>query len=394
MIIIGLDVGKNSVVCCPLETNSKPEDLKAYLRRNSNFINCKADAEGIQTLLEIPFDIAIIEPTGGHYSKIWAKTIEANGKEVRWVDHQAIANHRKSHRLPNKNDKADALALADYGIAHINKKEFFLTEPFNELRDKYLQLQSVNRAQNPVVNRLRQQLAHEWPEKQDYATSRNWGKEKPPSFWRYLAGEEIREKERKKYQQEKAESIGTGVSGFSSGLAAQICALERMEARIEEEIMPLLALEQYEPYKAAFAQLQFGPRLQTCILGNVYPFEKFLKNGRVHREHVRTSKGKRSRRNRSKAAFKLSIGCGMVEYQSGDKVVWKAGGPKQVRVELWRWVKTSIIMKAPTQPLTIELHRLYRAAKDAGVKDKIAIARTYTRAAGILFELLVKETQK
>jgi transposase len=107
MRIIGLDVGKNSVVACVLE--KQPEDLKTYLRQSKEFMEFKATVEGIKNLLEIPFDIAIIEPTGIHYSKLWGETIEANGREVRWISHQAVANHRKSNRLPNKNDKADAL---------------------------------------------------------------------------------------------------------------------------------------------------------------------------------------------------------------------------------------------------------------------------------------------
>lgn len=390
MRIIGLDVGKNSVVACVLE--KQPEDLKTYLRQSKEFMEFKATVEGIKNLLEIPFDIAIIEPTGIHYSKLWGETIEANGREVRWISHQAVANHRKSNRLPNKNDKADALAMADYGLAHKDKRDFFIWEPFNPLREKYLQLQSITRARSPIINRLRQQLAHEWPEKQGYSSGRKWDKKTVPPFWRYLAEESIRKREGTIYDQESAESIGNGISNFSRGLAIQICGLERMEIKVEEEIEPILKEEKYLSYIKVFNELDFNKKMQACILSRVYPIEKFLsEEKKVKQDHVRTASGKRSRRNRSKAAFKLSLGCGMVEYQSGDKTVWKAGGPKQVRVEWWRWIKSSMIMNPPSKPLTIELYDRYRKAKDAGVKDKIAMSRTYNRAASMLFDLLLKE---
>jgi hypothetical protein len=47
----------------------------------------KADADGISAFLALDFDVAIMEPTGGHYSRIWAYHLRQAGKLIRWVGH-------------------------------------------------------------------------------------------------------------------------------------------------------------------------------------------------------------------------------------------------------------------------------------------------------------------
>ncbi|MBO0348658.1 hypothetical protein J0895_05995 [Phormidium pseudopriestleyi FRX01] len=70
--------------------------------------------------------------------------------------------------MPDKNDEADALALASYALTNWNYPEAFLGYEHERfiipMRECCLQLQNLNRIQNPIINRLRQQLAREFPE--------------------------------------------------------------------------------------------------------------------------------------------------------------------------------------------------------------------------------------
>lgn len=386
--VLGLDIGRGSAVGCILD--QRPKRLKEYLQNNKRqFKQYSATAKDMQKLLAEDFDIAVLEPTGSHYARIWSNKLEAAGREVLWVSHEAIANHRKSYRLPNKSDPADALALADYGLEHLGDREFFLATPFNELRDLYLQLQSLNSNRHPAITRLRQQLTHEWPEVQKYKGDRPWTKANPPTLWRFIAGEEAGIS---RYQQKLEDSIGTGLSDFSRMLAGQICSLERHECAIEKEISALLQQEVYRPYIRALTRLEFGPRLQAIALSHIYPIEKFLRpDGRVRNDHVRTQSGKRSRRNRSLAAFKMSLGMGMTLYQSGDKTGWRPGGPKYVRSELWRWAKTAVVMRSPKKQATIELRRRYDIEREAGIKSPIRVSRICWRGTEMAFKLILEE---
>ena len=117
-------------------------------------------------LVALKPDAVVMEPTGVHYSKLPAIVCEAEGIEVLWVGHREVKNYRMSNRLPNKNDLADAFALASYGQLHYGKSEFFLQPALKEterIREIYLELGSLNRIQSPLINRIRQQLAHEFP---------------------------------------------------------------------------------------------------------------------------------------------------------------------------------------------------------------------------------------
>lgn len=125
MKIIGLDVGSTSVVVCCLET--LPPNLKQfYNAQKSSIKEFSATKTGIAAILALKPDIAVLEPTGAHYSEFWHTALTKSGVEVRWVGHVQVRSYRKSQRLPDKNDKADALALACYGWQHLKEPEFFL----------------------------------------------------------------------------------------------------------------------------------------------------------------------------------------------------------------------------------------------------------------------------
>lgn len=81
MQIVGLDVCKSSVVACLL--TEFPANPKQFFR-SAEFPTFKTQLVGIQALLELKPDIAVMEPSGVHYSKLWAKVLELEGIEVRY----------------------------------------------------------------------------------------------------------------------------------------------------------------------------------------------------------------------------------------------------------------------------------------------------------------------
>ncbi len=332
MKIAGIDVSRGKITVCII--SEMPTDLKRFQSKYKT-IELKADRCGIETLKSLDFEVAILEPSGGHYSKLWANHITAMGRIVRWVDHQAIANYRKGWGQLNKTDKADAIALAMYGLERAN-----FVEPGNrDLRELHQQLQHCQGTMTAAVNRLRQQLAWECPELAEKAGKRSWGTD-AKGIWQAVAGK----KTTPKWQTIIDQSIGLGIGQFSREQAAIVCQIQRQQQRIELEASNLMAQPQYQLYTAAMEELGMGPSTKLALLSAIYPIEQFLNEGKEILEHVETASGKRARRNRSLARFKLACGLGMISYQSGDTERWKAGGRSDVRIALWQWAKIAVVI--------------------------------------------------
>lgn len=166
MRIVGLDVCKLSVVACMLDSARPPEPRQFYYE--AKFHKFKANAAGISDLLALKPDIAILEPTGVNYSKLWGTHLARAGVEVRLVGHTQLRGYRKNVlQLPDKDDEADALALACYGFDFIDREDRFVqirTLPIVSIRQLVLRLAHLNRVQSPILNRLRQDLAWQFPE--------------------------------------------------------------------------------------------------------------------------------------------------------------------------------------------------------------------------------------
>ncbi len=210
MIIAGIDISKSSVVCCLL--TNKPDDIKEFYYEY-DFINLKADSEGIKKLLELKIDAAIIEPTGTNYSKLWGTHLTRNGVELRLVDHKSLRMYRQHLQLPDKNDDADSLALACYGVEYLKNQSKFLQirdKVTVRIRELILRLAHLNRVQSPIINRLRQDLAWQFPE----VANANLG----GGLWYWLAGL----KKSKHYDKKYEATCGLGLNEFCKSHAMRI----------------------------------------------------------------------------------------------------------------------------------------------------------------------------
>lgn len=336
MRIIGLDVCKDSVVAWALE--SLPKNFRQYFREHKRGkedpLKLYANHAGVSALLALKPDAVVMEPTGIHYSWIWAHVCAKENITVLWVGHQEAVHYRKQHKLPDKNDQADALALAAYALFHWGQDDFFLSfeaGAIAKIRELWLQLQSLNRVQSPIINRARQQLAREFPEaalKKSPVASDGL-----PPLWAWLAQRERHLKVKRcyydrLYAQSIASSYGIEISPFTRRLAAMLCDLAAWESEIEREIASILTTRAFADYQRVFVQFGIPPRSQALLLSQIYPMSKFDSLGR----------------------FKRRLGLAKDENSSGDKESMNTGsGSKLCRSQLYLWV-LDVIAPARARP--------------------------------------------
>lgn len=342
-LVAGIDCGKSSVYVCSLEEH--PANLKNFCRSYKPLV-LKSKREDIEVLLALPADLFVLEPTGS-YSRIWIDTLVKAGRQVRLVNPRRIRNYAQYQGIVNKADKPDAAVIAAYSLVNYNNSEAFLSADRIAIRDKYLNLISTTKNKNPIFNRLGQRLEFECPEFVDsYESSRRGWLEPVPTLLRFLAGEGYGGRGR----QEKLETtIGLGLSEHSRELARELINLELIELRLEKDLAPELLCPEYDPYHRALDLFKVPQIHRAAIISQIYPFQDFLsEDGKpireyVHGEHSKRRSGK-TKRDRSCAGFKLSLGMGKVLSQSGQKTEWKAGGSRYARTALWQYIKIMIVI--------------------------------------------------
>ena len=264
--VLGVDVSKRSVSACLLE--QRPVEPRQFYYKY-DFKTFKADASGIKGILELNPEIALIEPTGTNYSKLWVTILSENGVTIKFVGHNELRKYRESHlRLPDKDDNADALALACYGFDYTSTNRYLRIRDAStaKLRELVLRLHHLNRVQSPIINRLRHDFAWQFLE---FALSQSsWSRSgEVPLLWGWLAGERTS----KKYDIKYINSVGLGLTNTVKRHAKRICDLQREEYEIEDNIKEILANTKYIAYIIAFDKFGFGTRTQALILSQIYP---------------------------------------------------------------------------------------------------------------------------
>jgi hypothetical protein len=407
--VLGLDVCKASVAACLL--TEIPERPREWFRKNKRTIPyLKADKEGLQSLFDYKADIAVLEPTGIHYSTLWAKRLAEAGVVVLWVGHAQLKHHRSELKLPNKNDQANALAAAAYGLKYLNDPDRFLNldldSPGAIIRQHSLQLRHLNRVSSPIVNRLKQQLSHEWPEKAQTKSSKTEDYAAP--LWRYIAGLPVAKGTKTKYDKSLASSVGFGFSSFTIEHAARLAEIQEQQCRIGKQLCALINAPEFDKYNIVFDRFRMSRVIRAMLLSHLYPMEQFLLGDlREHIEYVENCNGNRSKRRRSLSAFKLALGCGLVENSSGDSTKWVAGGSQLCRISLWQWIRVCIEINGGTNKKGIKkkssrpdnhigqiLGAKYDACKAGGVPYKRLMSKVANRTVELLFDELLAELRK
>ncbi len=389
--ILGLDVSKSSVSACLL--TQKPEQPRQFYYE-CPFYRFSANAEGIKALLGLDADIAMIEPTGNNYSKLWGTHLARAGVEVRLIGHKELKNYRDSHLgLPDKDDDADALALACYYFDYHTEPRRFVQirdQTIVKIRELVLRLAHLNRVQSPIINRARQDLAWQFPEVAHVRSLRGESGE-VPLLWGWLAGE----RKSTRYDRLYAQTAGLGITDTVRQHAKRICNLQREEHAIEGELRELLGDSRFEPYRQVFKKFGFGDRLSSVLISQIYPIEGFLNADRKPEVKIRQGRNskKPTKRHLSLRRFQKALGTAPSLVASGDSKKTKVvGGSDLCRKALWQWVYTRIEPRRSRLKDDIgeQLGSQLDAEKASGRPAKLIRNRVAAKAARLLFRELVK----
>ncbi|NEO51877.1 MAG: IS110 family transposase [Okeania sp. SIO3B5] len=356
--VIGGDVCKSSIVCW--ELFEIPTDLRCEFKKNKRTkktdpLTFCLNRESVKEFVEFleDADALVMEPTGGNYSFLWAKIAESHKIFVRWVGHPEVKYLRKSERLPDKNDQADALALAVYALKNWDKPHAFLRfEPglIKEISDRYLQLHSISRIQSPIINRLRQQLAKEFPEIASIKSTP--GPDGLSPLWAWITERErytdVGEKlYNKKYQNSVAPQYGVEISEFTKFLANQLCDLHLSEFGLRRELTNLIYSQEFQKFNEVFDLYGFGLMARAMLLIRCYPLSRFESEG----------------------AFKRRLGFGSEERSSGEIERFRAAGSSLARKELYLWCLTVVGKKRLISGVGLEIMAKFEHHKQQLQKD-------------------------
>ncbi len=389
--ILGLDVSKSSVSACLLL--SKPDSPRQFYYE-CPFECFQANSEGIKALLALKPDIAVMEPTGVNYSRLWGTHLARAGVEVWLVGHKELRNYRSSHLdLPDKDDDADALALGCYFFDYHNEPRRFVQirdYTTTRVRELILRLAHLNRVQSPIINRLRQDLAWQFPEVA-HVNSRRGIDGSVPLLWGWLCGE----RSSKRYDALRDRSVGLGLTSTVFHHAQRLCDLQREEYAIEVELQQLLTDPKFTSYREVFSRFGFGIRVESIILSQIYPLENYF--GIDGKPEVKIRKGRKSgnptKRYLSLRRFQKALGLAPSLEASGDKSKIKiVGGSDLCRIAFWQWVFTRIEVKRSRLDNEIGeiLGTQLDAEKAAGRPVRLVRSRISAKAAKLLFRELVK----
>lgn len=383
MRVIGLDVCKNSVVACTIDDVRPSEPRQLYY--DLDFPRFNADALGIKALLALKPDIAVLEPTGVNYAKLWVVRLAEAGVKIILVGHKQLRSYRENLDLPDKDDQADALALACYYLEHRYAERRFVKtrDPIIALiRESVLRLYHLNRVQSPVVNRVRQDLAWQFPEAAAVGLD-------GALFWGWLAGE----RKSSRYDQMHAKTVGLGLQEETKSGAKTIWDLRQREQRLELSIRTLMKDPRFVAYRKVFASFGFGERVEALILSQIYPLENYLDADLKPEVKIRKGKqsGQPTKRHLSRRRFQKALGVAPTREDSGDKKSSKKAGSALCRMALWQWLFTRIEprrarLKNAIGQMLGEMLDLEKKQKPV----KLARSRVCSKAADLLFRELVK----
>jgi transposase len=398
MQIIGLDISKASVSCCLL--TQKPLDARQFYY-DCDFYEFEATAFGIRGLLtliggdgDLANTVAVMEPTGVNYQLLWGTHLARAGVEVRLVGHKELRSFREHHLgLPDKDDDADALALAIYGWDYLEAPRRFVqvrSQTIVQIRRLVLRLSHLNRVQSPIINRARQDLAWQFPEVALVRSVRSG--EKVPLLWGWLCGQRLSAKYDRLYE----ESIGLGIDEGVRLHAARICDIQLEEMTVEFQLSKLVSESQFLPYRKVFARFGFGRRVEALLLSQIYPFENYLaadgkpdvkiRNGRLSH--------KPTKRHLSQRRFCKALGYAPSQESSGDINKSRvSGGSDLCRVALWQWVFTRIEPQRTrlNNEIGARLGEIMDVEKLSGRPVRLVRSRVAAKAVKLLFKELVRE---
>jgi hypothetical protein len=356
--VLGIDIGAKFVVAFCLESLPVGISYKDYYKRNAKVaifkIRMDNKAEGasinikdaIDLLKEINPDAIVMEPTGVWYSKLWAKLAEHLGIEVKWIGHSDLAYNRGAYGFEDKDDRTDAFCLAvSYFHPDYNNQDKWLrwrTGLISEVNDRVLELECLASTTKVYTQQLRQRLKYEFPECADRAISNSLTKEGFTAWVGWLAGIHTSTRIKNGHLKSIAIDLGIEISQYTRDHAASLCGNQIRQTHLLVDLKELLLDPEFDLYRPTLELFGFSSKMQGVILTNIYPFEKFLLNGKPYIDRWEDDR-KKYKKNKSLAGFQISLGMGKRLVESGGSTAWIYAGSSFARTKLYTWIMKYVV---------------------------------------------------
>lgn len=425
MRVIGMDISKGVATCVMLD--ELPDDLQEY-SRSKEFVwwHIKPNRTDLDAIAELKPDLICFEPSGGKYERAFQAYFEQKAIPFLQVAGRRLKNYRDDNRV-GKNDHFDGLALAAYGHEKAGEPGAFIpTAPpmLQELRRLVLQRFALNRIRTGHYNRLRLQLAGEFPEAMEFTVDSSWGRELP-GILLWLTGTGTGrgvarwENDYKGCKRRKGgatveipATCGVGISAYTKLIASQLLQTEEAIEVIEGAIADELKRPEYVPYIQAMEAMGFTTPLIAVWLTRIYPFSKFMdEDGKERKSRKLSDRGRPVTRNHSLAQFKAALGAGIDIKASGSKdgiAPSKARhfkrrkqsaeegdkapiGCKYCRVGFWQWALMRVETQKATEPLARKLIDHRNKLKEKGRNMFQRSGNLHGYAAKILYQELKRQ---
>jgi uncharacterized protein involved in tolerance to divalent cations len=356
--VLGIDVGANFVVAfCLSELPvgiSYPKFYKQNAKSCLTKIRMDNKKEGssikiedaMQLLKDIKPDVIIMEPTGVWYSKIWARMATHLGIEVKWIGHGDLAFNRGAYGFKDKDDRTDAYCLAlSYFHPDFNNRNSWLmwrTGAIADVNDRLLEIKSLESTTKILQQQIRQRLKYEFPEisKRSITNSRHKDGFTPWVGW--LAGIHTYTRIEKESARSISTELGITISQYTREHAQAICGNQIREVSLQAQLRDSLLDPVFDGYRQILKKFGFGDEMQATILSQIYPFEKFLVDGKKHIDRYEDDRGEK-KRNASLSGFQISLGMGKRLIESGNSTVLIYAGSSFARMMLYCWIVTNVL---------------------------------------------------
>jgi hypothetical protein len=359
--VLGIDIGAKFVVGFYLDTVPTPPYKDWYLKHGKNrlyklkFDNNKDKDKtpgvklngAIELIQSLQPDQIVMEPTGVWYSRIWHEIAQQLDIEVKWIGHQDLHFMRGSYGFNDKDDRKDAfcLALTAFDPTFDPKRWIaWRCELAGEIHRTLLEVKGLEATSVPITNQLRQRLKHEFPEIADRSIGNNRSAGGFTAWIGYLAGIHTFTRIKNEHKRSIATQLSIEISDYTRARALDLANHQILESQLDQKLRTLLAHPDLERYIKVLDRVGFGLRLKAAIISNIYPFEKFLSEGVRVVDRWEDDLGWH-KRDRSRAAFQISLGMGKRLIESGGTTKWRYAGSGMARCLLHQWTVSHVLLK-------------------------------------------------
>lgn len=400
MKIIGLDVGRGSAVLCCLE--SFPNNiLRAYrqLKKDKQFFKIKCDRPGADKLLSLQPDGIVLEPSGHWYAQFWVTLARHHDIAIYWVSHTDLYCARGEYGFKNKRDSEDALSLAatyfdksfiteDGSRRYLN---YYQNELTTNLRELFLAKEQLQKLRTNLVAQLRQRLSYELPELAASTLKISQAKGYTPMIY-WLAHNKPNVRYDKVHKLSIGRDLNIKISDYTRKHAGLIIDIEQRYFEHLKLLQDAINNPNFTAYNQVFERFNFGVSVRALLLFNIYPFDKFLHDGKPLIEREYGNNDRLQKRDRSLRKFQAFLGMSYSYADSGKKSTKKFHGSSMVRSHLYAW---AVCMVAPSSnrinsSVGRQLSDRYQELRKT-VKGKDALIRILFKSTRILYSELVKE---